>query len=173
MKYRIMVTGHRPNKLDGYANLNGPVSGWVFETLHRWLRENSDHIEYAITGMAQGVDQLWANACRMADVPYVAMIPFVGQEARWPAGARRRYTDILHRALRVDVVVTPPPRTDAAARDALLLRNTAMVREAHHGIAVWDTSRGGTSHAVGLLRAADKLLWHIDPRDCPDAEIPF
>lgn len=65
-------------------------SGWLCLIGSRLLETGSAEAEVC-TGMALGVDQDIACVCIQAEVPFVACVPFEGQEARWPADAQRDY----------------------------------------------------------------------------------
>lgn len=51
-----------------------------------------------ITGMAVGWDQAVAEACIDTGIPFIAAIPFEGQDERWPAAQRLRYSELLQAA---------------------------------------------------------------------------
>ena len=162
----IMVTGHRPNKLWGY-NMEDP---------HYWeLRKKlrSVVMRYAgdgrhlclINGMALGVDQIF---CELSlelraelgshRVSVTAVIPFKGQEDIWAPAARIEYRKLLSRC---DSVICSGDKSDVAA--AMLIRNHVMAEISNVGIAVWDGSKSGTSHAIDCLNELRRDVVIIDP----------
>jgi len=144
----VAVTGHRPDKLGGRKA----------EVLHE-LRGHLVRLKLQygkvllITGMALGVDQWAAEAASCLDIPFVAAVPFAGQEKCWPDVDQVAWLDLLHKA--AAVVVTAQgvePSNYREAAEAYQRRNTWMVEHADEVLAVWDGSKGGTAHAVSEAR---------------------
>src|SRR5688572_27990476 len=126
----IAFTGHRPDKLGSYSFPN-PVSRRVCQEIREkldWIRPSR-----AITGMAQGVDQWAAQICLTMEIPYVAAIPFVGQEMMWPEDAQKRWRYLLGRAAQVEVI-----SEGSYTAKKMDLRNRWMVDHADLVLAVWD-----------------------------------
>lgn len=154
----VAFTGHRPDKLGGYKS--NPLQSWV-------RRQIRIHLEAlapsgAISGMALGVDQWAAEELLLLGVPFVAAVPFVGQEARWPSESQERYRDLLARAFRV-VHVSPPPY----AAWKMQVRNQWMVNHCAKLIAVWDGSSGGTSNCVSYAerKIGRENIIRINPQE--------
>lgn len=63
---KIMITGHRPDRLKGKERL---VTEWVNEQLDKYK-------PLCISGMAQGVDQIFATAAREKGLKYWCVFPF-------------------------------------------------------------------------------------------------
>lgn len=130
-------TGHRPDKLGWYspnvaARLKGLASVLLAELQPAWV----------LSGMALGWDQALAGAALAARIPLAAVIPFEGQELRWPAESQATY-----RKLRAEAsweVVT----SGAYSADAMHARNRWMVDNATHVLALWSGAEGGTAHTV-------------------------
>ena len=140
--------------------------------LIEWRNRPASNAPIAISGVALGIDQDFCGVCVELGVPFVAFIPFVGQDSRWPAASREVYRKVLDAAAGVRVV-SQPPATDEAARRAALDRNAAMAEICDELIAVWDGSQGGTSH---MVRTWDRFnpsctgrQHRIDPREYPGA----
>ena len=112
----------------------------------------------ALTGCALGVDQDAAGVWYRMGVPYVAVVPFDGQDSRWPAEARRVYAQVLEKAAGVKVVGDQ----GEDPRAALFRRNEWMCC-ADHLISVWDGSHGGTAHATRLWQRAFAPVSRINP----------
>lgn len=138
--------------------------------LIEWRNRPTSNAPIAISGVALGIDQDFCGVCVELGVPFVAYIPFVGQESRWSAASREVYRKVLDAAAGVRVV-SPPPATDAAARRAALDRNEAMAETIDELIAVWDGGQGGTSHMVRTWDRFNHMgrLHRIDPREYPGA----
>ncbi len=155
---KIMVTGHRPQKLGGYGT--NPTRTWVCRSLGQTLREalNKKSDIEVITGMALGVDQWWAKAAISLGVPFHAYIPFLGQETRWPEESQREFSDILLKAKSMTIV----SEGDYASWK-MQKRNQAMVDDATVCVAVWDGTGGGTKNCVDYILKKGKPLFHINP----------
>lgn len=151
----VAFTGHRPNKLGGYRTPN-PISRWV-----NWcLREELEHLKpmRAISGMAQGVDQWAAQICLTMEIPYVAAVPFVGQEIPWPEEAKKRWRFLLGRAAEVVVVCD-----GEYSPQKMQKRNEWMVDRADVLLAVWDGTAGGTANCVHYAEKKKKQIVRINP----------
>ena len=138
----IAATGHRPDKLGGYdIKTRRALGALAVEYLHE---RRPDEV---IVGMAQGWDQAVAAACVVLDIPFVAAIPFFGQEQRWPEEAQQRYFRLLGMAKR-EVYTSEDPSYDALQR-----RNEWMVGHAGEMAALWNGTTGGT---FNCLKYADR-----------------
>jgi uncharacterized phage-like protein YoqJ len=137
----IAATGHRPDKLGGHTNMARlALGGLATEYLNR-VRPSR-----MIVGMALGWDQAVAGACVALDIPFVAAVPFEGQESRWPPEAQKLYRWLLTMAEDVEVVSAFP-----GAR-AMQFRNEWMVDQAEAVVALHDGSWGGTFNCVEYAR---------------------
>jgi len=141
----IAVTGHRPEKLGGY---DVEAQKLLVKIAERMLNAFLPTLVY--TGMALGWDQAVARACINNSVPFVAAIPFEGQEGRWNAHSQKIYNLILDRAERVVVV-----SEGGFSVDKMMLRNKYMVDNAELLVAMWDGSKGGTSNCVTYAQSVN------------------
>jgi uncharacterized phage-like protein YoqJ len=57
-----------------------------------------------ITWMALGWDILVASVCVAMEIPFVAAVPFKGQEQRWTKEQRKRYTELLTLAESITII---------------------------------------------------------------------
>jgi len=130
----LMVTGNR--KLQDPAAIRIQLSDFIDE--HR--------PDIAISGMATGTDQLFAEICIEKGIPLHAYIPFSGQESRWSAGSQKRYRELLMHCEKKVIVC------DAASKQAFQDRNVAMVKAANRAIAVTDGKQGGTKNCIDVLK---------------------
>lgn len=133
--------------------------------LVEWRSRPTDNRPIAISGVALGIDQDFCGVCVELGVPFVAYVPFVGQESRWPVASRDVYRKVLDAAAGVRVV-TPKILDDAQLYRAPLVRNEAMAEVCDELIAVWNGSQGGTSHMVRTWDRFNHMgrLHLIDPR---------
>jgi uncharacterized phage-like protein YoqJ len=95
----IAGTGHRPSKLGGFIIPN-PTFNYICKTAELILiQENPTKI---ITGMALGYDTWLAQIAYKLKIPFIAAIPFIGQESIWPKESQVIYRKILDLADEVD-----------------------------------------------------------------------
>src|SRR5215216_202696 len=97
----VVVTGHRPNKCGGYGE---KAELRLTELAIDWLRALKPR--GAISGMALGWDTAIVEACLALRLPYIACIPFKGQESKWPLASQRAYANYIKRAARL-IVCSP------------------------------------------------------------------
>lgn len=154
----VAVTGHRPDKLGREYSLKGPISKKLFDELSRLV----DRLEprTLITGMALGVDMLFANVAVRKGIPFIAAVPFEGQEKKWPLKSQNLYHKLLGYAKEV-VIVSPggykPWKMQA--------RNEWMVNRCDVLIAVWDGSKGGTFNCVEYAVDKGVDIKRINPKE--------
>lgn len=157
----LAVTGHRPDKLGGYDRKTFDRLCSLAEV---WLREiNPDLV---LTGVALGWDSAVAEACTFLKLPYVAAVPFVGQDKKWRGPSKVAYRSYLERAQVVEVVCSGP-----YAPWKMLKRNQWMNDRADELLALYNGHRyGGTFHCVDDMtrRFPDKKI-HNAWKDWTDA----
>ena len=134
----IAATGHRPDKLGGF--------GWGVEkrliSLALIYLEDQ-RPEKVITGMALGWDTSFAIAAYCLNVPFIAAVPFTGQELRWEPNHQKRYHEILANACEV-VTVSKGGYT----AHAMEIRDRWMVDHADRVSALWSGVPSGTGTTV-------------------------
>jgi uncharacterized phage-like protein YoqJ len=161
----VAVTGHRPDKLgtkcfSGYAPEN-PLRAWVKTRLREQLLQRRPFRPlYGITGMALGVDQDFAEVCIELDIPFIAAVPFIGQERQWPTQSRERYRELLAQACDVVIVCT-----GGYERWKMLARNQWMVDHCNTLFAVFDGTPGGTASTVLYADSIQREVLRIDPNE--------
>lgn len=153
---RIAVTGHRPNKLWGY-NYYSPSYIKLGKILRDLLIEHKATV--AISGMALGVDQVFAMVAIKNKIPLMAYTPCPNQDKLWTAESKILHQSLLDKADTVYVV------SDSYSIDAMQKRNIAMVDNCDLLIAVWDGSSGGTANCVSYAKMVDKPIIRINPRE--------
>ncbi len=157
---KICVTGHRPNKLYGY-NLSDPRWQSLKEHFKTILREN--HCDEAITGMALGVDTVFALAVlELKDEGYNiklhCAIPCKNHFRKWIKESVDLYNYILSKADVVKLV------SDEEYKPWLMQkRNEYMVDLADIVIAVWDGTPSGTANCVRYAEKVGKEIIRIKP----------
>ncbi len=146
----VAVTGHRPDKLGGYKTPNH-----VYNAVMAGMDKALDELKPScvITGMALGVDQWMAELCLMKGIPYVAAIPFDGQDSVWFPESKAKFAYLVKHA-QAAYVISPGPYE----AKKMHIRNRWMVDSAQAIIAVWNGSPGGTAACVGYAQACAKYI---------------
>ena len=140
MADKIMaVTGHRPEKVGGYSDEASKRLTTFAEEMLKFYKP-----EAVITGMALGWDQAVAEACRQLNIPFIAAIPFKGQESKWPRESQVHYRELLSCAKEVVEVCQP-----GYAAWKMQRRNEWMVCRATRVLALWNGTSGGTAMPSG------------------------
>lgn len=137
------ATGHRPK------DIHGPFTDSAIHDLlvmHATEEIQKRVITAMISGMAEGWDQAVAEACLNLGIPYLAALPFVGQERLWSGRSQERYRRLCAQAHRVEVI---SPHTLTIAYQ---LRNEWMVDQAAYAkgeiFALHSGKPGGTGNTV-------------------------
>lgn len=151
----VSFTGHRPSKLGGY-NLPNPTYIRVCQQIDKTLRELQP--EKVISGMALGVDQWAASIAVKLGIPFIAAVPFAGQETAWPEASQKIFHKLLQQAAEVHIVC----EGDYAAYK-MQVRNEWMVDRADTVIAIWDGTPGGTGNCVKYAEKKSKQIIYINP----------
>lgn len=152
----IAGTGHRPDKLGGYT---AALDMRLQVLAMRALREHAPAL--VVSGMALGWDVALASAAVRLDIPFIAAIPFEGQESRWPESSQYRYRQLLKQAAGVEIVCT-----GGYAGWKMQRRNEWMVGLVDADgvmLALWNGSDGGTANCVRYAERVGKPvvnLWH-------------
>ena len=113
-----------------------------------------------VSGMALGVDQLFAEICISSGIPLIAAVPFIGQESAWPAPSQGIYKRILSGAAQTIVVCE-----GGYAAFKLQRRNEWMVDHCDKLLAVWDGASGGTGNCVAYAEKVGKPIERINPKN--------
>jgi len=153
----ISVTGHRPDKLGSEYDMKGPISRNIYSTLECIIAQLKPSL--MITGMALGVDMIFANLAIRQNIPFIAAIPFEGQQKKWPLKSQQLYNRILSYAKEKVVVCEGGYEPWKMQK-----RNEWMVDRSDLLIAVWDGSKGGTYNCVNYAVDKGVEIKRIDPR---------
>jgi uncharacterized phage-like protein YoqJ len=133
----IAVSGHRPGKLGGYG---ADVLQRATRLATKYLRALEP--KQVITGMALGWDTACALAAIKLQIPFIAALPFKGQDARWTREQRAMYRLILDHSDEIVMV----SRLNTV--EAFQTRNVWMADHCEEVLALWDGSPGGTAHMI-------------------------
>lgn len=161
----IAFTGHRsdklPDKQTGYK-LPNPTYVRICQTTEYLLKQLQP--TKCISGLALGFDQYAANVCIKLKIPFIAAVPFLGQESKWPAKSQQVYKAILAKADEVFIV-----SEGEYAPKKMHLRNEFMVNQADLVIACFDGTPGGTASCVNYTIKQKKPILQFNPNDPFDA----
>ena len=139
--------------------MKSPLIKWIkTEILKTLAKENPTEL---ISGMALGIDTLFALIALEKGIPLVAAIPCDGQERMWPAGSQQQYYMILQNPLVTKVVVSPGPY----ATWKMQKRNEWLVDNSDKLIAVYDGSGGGTGNCVQYAEKVGREIIRINPNE--------
>src|SRR5574339_156794 len=151
----VAFTGHRPDKLGGYK-LPNPTYIKVCQSIESTLKElKPDKI---ISGMVLGVDQWAAFIAHKLQITFIAAVPFINQESRWPSVSQEAYGKLIK--LASEVIIVSEGGYSAAK---MQIRNEWMVDNCNKLIAVWDGTAGGTGNCVNYAKAKNTEIIYIDP----------
>lgn len=139
---KVVITGHRLHKLESYSC--GKIYGLINALLHQ-LKEKHGYIR-GYAGMASGVDLWFCQNCNSLEIPYVACIPFDGQEETMDENARELRGQLIE-----------------AASEVYRVKNSWMVEKADMAIVVWDGNKGGTHNVLQQLVENKKPFYWINP----------
>ena len=149
----VAVTGHRSDKLGGWKTPN-PLYDLVLQGLYDAFLKLQP--SYVISGMALGVDQWAAELCVNMEIPFVAAIPFEGQEKVWPPHSKAKYHWLMSRAAHRYVICEGGYESWKMQK-----RNEWMVNSCHQLVAVWNGSSGGTQNCVGYAMEVGKPIHYV------------
>lgn len=147
----ISATGHRPNKLGGYTT---DATNRLYNVALAYLAAHRP--DKVITGMALGWDQAVGWAASDLRIPFVAAIPFTGQEKIWNSTDQQWYNDLLRNAEEVVVV-----SEGSYAPWKMQVRNKWMVDRADQILALWDGTDGGTANCVRYAESIGKPVVNV------------
>ena len=154
---RIAVTGHRPNKLWGY-DYHHPNYIRLGSTLRNLLIKHDATL--AISGMALGVDTIFALVALKLGTPLESAIPCQNMDKLWRPESKQLFNSILERATTVTLVTDKPYKPQY-----MQTRNEYMVDHCDLLIAVWDGTPGGTYNCIRYAKQVGKQIIYINPKN--------
>lgn len=139
----ITTTGHRPDKLGKEYDHKGQYSDAIREAFRSFLKAalGKGQVE-VITGMALGVDTIFAEVAIELGIKITAAIPFIGQERMWPKKSQEHYHEILSNPLVTKVIVSE----GGYAAWKLQRRNEWMINHCTHLIVIWNGDESGGTY---------------------------
>lgn len=146
------ITGHRPDKLLGY----GPETR---ERLKIFAMSCLLHYkpEKVVVGMALGWDTAVALACIDLGIPYIAAVPFRGQEKMWKTEDQVLYKMLLDNAQAIVYVCE-----EGYAAWKMHKRNEWMVNSSDEMLALWDmVDEGGTAACLRYARKQHRMIHNV------------
>ena len=149
------ITGHRPNKLGSYKIPN-PIYNYIVSESKKAIHLIKP--SKIITGMAIGYDQIIANLALELNIPFIAAVPFTGQELFWPPDSQEQYRDLLSKA--DDLVVV---NKGGFAAWKMQTRNEWIVNNSDMMLAAFDGTKGGTANCVEYAKTKNKSVKIINP----------
>lgn len=153
------ITGHRPSSLGCGYEIPNPTYDFVCQQLREHFQSLKPN--KIITGMALGTDQWAAQVARELAIPYIAAVPFKGQELRWPFKSRQVYDDLLGSADRI-VTVGELAKNGSNLGEVMFLRNKWIIDNSDELLAVWNGERkGGTFSAVNYAEKRPGYKIHV------------
>lgn len=160
---KIAITGHRSNKLGGDYDLKSglmmSIRAKIIETIMNPL-PNPDELTL-ISGMALGIDTLFAKIAIGLNIPLIAAIPCNEQDRTWPQRSREIYHNLLDYNKIQIYHVTGREYSHACMQK----RNEWVVDNCDKLIAVWDGTPGGTANCVKYAQSVGKEIIFINPND--------
>lgn len=158
----LALTGHRPQKLDGYD-----ITRSFYMNLRDYLmrgltgelaRLDLDDVLECHSGLALGADTIWSQAILItkasdARVRFVAHTPTLTQASKW------RYADQVAWQHQRDAADEEVVYATSYTRSCMQDRNIGMIARCDLLIAIWDGKQaGGTWNAVNHARRIGKAL---------------
>lgn len=161
--YRLLVTGHKPPELGGYAP--NPTADRTRNKLREIIEAKTTMCTdlIVVNGLALGAEQLAAEAAIEAGVPFAAVLPYPEQERVWPPASRERYAALLARAQGEVLLQATPPASKQAAGAALNRHAAWLARHAQEAVVVWDGEDPYLGRVVRSLQdhLGDTNVWTI------------
>lgn len=146
-------TGHRPDKLGGYE----PEAEELLTEYAVYIL-SSYKPKKVIVGMAMGWDMALAHACVRLGIPFIAAIPFKGQELRWRPAVQKIYHELLSKAIEVVVVCEGGYHPFKMNK-----RNEWMVDHCTRLLALWNGSPGGTDNCIRYAKKVERNWINVWP----------
>ena len=155
---KVAGTGHRMVKLGGYRDF------WVTSLDQFAIKVIQDlpvRPDLGISGMALGWDQSLARAFCYLKIPWLAALPFEGQDSRWPSAAKEEYRGLLNWATAVEVV-SPGAYTPwkMHARNRWMVDQ--LTDDSDRLLALWNGGDGGTANCIRYAM-----------RNCPEKVVNY
>lgn len=118
-----------------------------------------------ISGMAMGVDTIWARLAIANGIPLIAAVPFIGQEAKWRKPDKIIYNELLEQAYELHIINDIPSVGFGNFRTAYLTRDEWMVDHANMVVAVLNKRKrsSGTAQTARYAEKQKVPVTYINP----------
>ena len=157
----LTLTGHRSNKLYGYADVDDPAYDKIRERLAAFCKEHN--IQTIVSGMALGFDQVGAQFAIDNGLNLVAAIPSEAQANPWKRNPKLVQTWESQIA-QADLVVNVSGSETYTGPKEMQDRNEWMLDQADYVFALYNGDKsGGTFNAVSSARKRKLNLHILDP----------
>lgn len=162
-EFHIAITGHRPNKLGNDYDLTSPLLQNIKKEIISIIEQlqKPDREIVLVTGMALGIDTLFAKIAIEKKLRFIAAIPCTNQETMWPQKSQDVYHSLIYNPLCHRVFVSDKPYYNKCMQD----RNEWMVHNSSILIAVWDGTYGGTANCVKYAESYKRKVLTINPNN--------
>ncbi len=156
---KISFTGHRQIGVGSYPNKVSNKVCFHTEKLIKLLNP-----EYVYTGMATGFDTFVALICIKLNIPFIAAIPFVGQENQkgWTDADRNMYDRLLAHKLCKSKIIVCEGDYDGSKYQK---RNEYLVDNGDILVACFDGSPSGTANCLKYANSLNKYIIKFNPND--------
>jgi uncharacterized phage-like protein YoqJ len=140
--------------------LRGPISTYIKREMMKVIK--AEKPKTMISGMALGVDTIFALLALELEIPLMAAIPCQGQDRMWRQESKDLYKSILDNPLTTVHFVDDGPYTAYK----MILRDQWMVNKCDKLLAVWNgDTHGGTYQTVKYAKSMRKDIIRINPND--------
>jgi len=160
---KVAITGHRPNKLNNDYDLKSDlilsIKKRIIQELDILIKEHPKVI--CISGMALGIDTLFAQIAIELNLEFIAAIPCQQQHKMWAQRSKEIYLDLINHPLCFKYYVSEGEYSP----QKMQIRNEWMVDHCDLLIAVWDGTSGGTKNCIDYALKKNKLIIRINPKD--------
>lgn len=150
---KVGITGHQD-----FASAE--VQQWAEQQIRELISSHS--VEFGITCLARGTDQIFARILLDYHTPYLAIIPSIDYEQTFPSTTERKaYGYLLSQAAEVECLCY-----SHASQASFFEASKKLVEVCDLVIAVWDgrlaKGFGGTADVVSFALAQQKPVLHIN-----------
>jgi len=145
----IGVIGPRPHKIPNYS-----TGGWERLFCHALKVFTELRPTHVVSGMAQGVDMIYAEAALLWGAKLICALPFHGHYVLWEREQIERYKSVVDRASKI--VYVDEARGYSAG--AYQKRNEWIVSNVQHLIAYDNEYPTSVTTAAAYAIAAGKLI---------------
>ncbi len=116
-------------------------------------------VEHFYCGMALGTDSIAARMLTAQNIPWTAVIPFIGQESRWSESQKKEYTKLLLHTHHQ--IILYAEYTASSYHE----RNQIMIESSEICLAVYDgRNNGGTKTVVEKCEKLQKPMFIYNPK---------